>query len=84
MTDLVEVDDSDELPTSGFYDSYYIDGEPRKSITAILSFDKTKILEIQKITFKAGSESSTQAPKLLQKLDNQQVCLTCAVKMKMV
>ena len=80
MTDLVEIDDSDELPPPFMI----LDDEFRQNITAILSFDKTNILATPKVISKAGSGSSTQAPKLLRKLDNQQVFLTCSLKMKMV
>lgn len=74
MTDLIVIDDiSDELPPAFMI----LDDESCQNITAIFSFDKTKILAIPKIVSKVGNWSYKHAPNLFQKLDNQQVCLIC-------
>jgi len=53
--DLIAIDDiSDELPPAFMI----LDDESRQNITAIFSFDKTKILAIPKIILKAGNGSN--------------------------
>jgi len=54
MTDLIVIDDiSDELPPAFMI----LDDESCQNITAIFSFDKTKILAIPKIVSKVGNGS---------------------------
>ena len=79
MTDLIVIDDiSDELPPAFMI----LDDESCQNITAIFSFDKTKILAIPKIVSKVGNGSYKHAPKLFLRLDDQQVCLICGQILK--